>query len=145
MDRLLATKKDFSLGKWLNAAKSWGTTPEEKKLYEKNARNLITLWGDKNSKLSEYANRQWSGLLNGYYKPRWEMFFDYVIHQIQKDEEIDQKKISANIKNWEWNWVNGQNEYNDDETGDSVKIAQEIYNEYYKRILNSYKNKNQDD
>ena len=145
MDRLLATKKDFSLGKWLNAAKSWGTTPEEKKLYQKNARDLITLWGDKNSKLSEYANRQWSGLLNGYYKPRWEMFFDYVIQQMQKDEEVDQNKISETIKKWEWDWVNSQDEYNDEETGDSVKIAREIYNQYYKRILNCYKNKNQDD
>lgn len=30
MDQLLATRKDFLLGAWLNSAKGWGTTPAEK-------------------------------------------------------------------------------------------------------------------
>lgn len=107
--------------------KSWGTTPEEKKLYEKNARDLITLWGDKNSKLSEYANKQWSGLLKAYYKPRWEMFFEYLINQMENNEEIDQKKISNTIKDWEWNWVNSQDEFTEEEQGSAVKVAHEIF------------------
>ncbi|MUT98614.1 MAG: hypothetical protein EP145_05445 [Bacteroides uniformis] len=35
------------LGKWIKDAKSWGTGEEEKRLYEKNARDLVTLWGGK--------------------------------------------------------------------------------------------------
>ncbi|MGI8583557.1 MAG: alpha-N-acetylglucosaminidase C-terminal domain-containing protein [Chitinophagaceae bacterium] len=79
MDDLLATRKDFLLGTLLEAAKSWGTNENERQLYEKNARNLITLWGDKNSRLNEYACRQWSGSLNGFYKKRWEQFFSYML------------------------------------------------------------------
>ncbi|HSC37410.1 MAG TPA: alpha-N-acetylglucosaminidase, partial [Chitinophagaceae bacterium] len=75
MDRLLGTRKDFLLGPWLASARKWGTTEKEKALYERNARDLITLWGDANSPLHEYSCRQWSGLLNDFYKPRWEQFF----------------------------------------------------------------------
>jgi alpha-N-acetylglucosaminidase len=43
-DTLLSTKREYLLGKWLEDAKRWGETNEEKNLYEWNARNLITLW-----------------------------------------------------------------------------------------------------
>ncbi|MCC9168428.1 alpha-N-acetylglucosaminidase [Pontibacter harenae] len=139
MDRLVATQEDFLLGKWLNAAKAWGTTAEEKKLYEKNARNLLTLWGDKDSKLSEYANRQWSGLLNGYYRPRWQQYFDYVISQMQKGQEIDQKAFNNKIKTWEWRWVNSSEHYSDKTEGDAVAVASEMYRKYIQTIKNSYR------
>ncbi len=106
MDDLLSTRKDFLLGKWLEAAQSWGTNNEEKKLYEKNARNLITLWGDKNSRLHEYACKQWSGLLNGFYKKRWEQFFKYILSEMSKNKEPDLKFIEDQLKDWEWKWVN---------------------------------------
>src|SRR5699024_1350938 len=72
MDLLLSTNEDFLLGKWLNNAKKWGETREEKHLYEFNARNLITLWGNKTSSLHDYGRKQWSGMLKGFYKQRWE-------------------------------------------------------------------------
>jgi hypothetical protein len=33
----------------------WGTTAAEKALYEMNAKDLITLWGDQDCPLNEYA------------------------------------------------------------------------------------------
>ncbi|WP_240773428.1 alpha-N-acetylglucosaminidase [Pontibacter sp. SGAir0037] len=139
MDKLLATQKDFLLGRWLNAAKAWGTTDEEKKLYEKNARNLLTLWGNKDNKLSEYANRQWSGLLNGYYKPRWQQYFDYVVSQMEKGQEVDQKGFTEKIKNWEWQWVNSHESYRDKTEGDAVVVASGMYRKYNQRIKNGYR------
>jgi hypothetical protein len=41
-DALLHTKKDYLLCKWINSAKKMGTNYREEKLYERNARNLIT-------------------------------------------------------------------------------------------------------
>ncbi|MFC6996799.1 alpha-N-acetylglucosaminidase [Rufibacter roseus] len=139
MDKLLATQEDFLLGRWLNASKKWGTTEAEKRLYEKNARNLITLWGDKDSKLREYSNRQWSGLLNGYYKKRWQQYFDYVTGQMQKGQEIDQKAFDERIKNWEWQWVNSTESYPDETKGDAVSVANEMYLKYNASIKNSHK------
>jgi len=139
LDELLATRKDFLLGKWLNDAKRWGTSKEEKNLYEKNARNLITLWGDKNSTLREYSCRQWSGLLNGFYKKRWEQFFSYVIRQMKKREAVDEKKFDNGIKEWEWNWINSHEIYSNETKGDAITTAKEMYRKYKDAVTNMYK------
>ena len=75
IDKLLATRKDFLLGKWITDARRCGTTDAERALYERNARDLITLWGDTDSPLHEYSCRQWSGLMTDFYKARWQKFF----------------------------------------------------------------------
>ena len=66
MDALLNTRKEFLLGKWIQDARANGISETEKDLYELNARNLITLWGNKESELHEYSNRQWAGLINDF-------------------------------------------------------------------------------
>lgn len=137
-DKLLGTHKDFLLGKWLNDAKSWGTTPQEKILFEKNARNLITLWGDKNSTLSEYSCRQWAGMLSGYYKPRWQQFFAYADSQMLLNKPIDQKAFDENIKTREWNWVNGKEEYAAKPAGSPVQTARNLYQKYKPVISKLY-------
>lgn len=135
MELLLASRKDFLLGNWLEAAKGWGATMQEKALYEKNARNLITLWGDKNSRLHEYACKQWSGLIIGFYKPRWERFFNIVSQSIAANNQPDFKKFEEDIKDWEWKWVNSSEKYPTQIEGTSVKIALQLYKKYYHKIL----------
>ena len=68
MDTLLSTRKEFLLGVWLESAKAMGTNAEESALYEKNARNLLGTWGNKDCKLFDYACKQWSGMMDGYYR-----------------------------------------------------------------------------
>lgn len=140
MDELLATRKDFLLGKWINAAKSWGTNNDEKKLYEKNARNLITLWGDKNSRLHEYACKQWAGLLNGFYKKRWEQFFVYIERQMSNNNKADLTSIEEQLKNWEWQWVNSTETYTDIPKGDAITKAKLIHQKYFKLISQKSEN-----
>ncbi len=132
MDRLLATQKDFMLGPWIADARSCGFTPEEKDLYEQNARDLITLWGDANNRLHEYSCRQWSGLFNDFYKPRWEQFFA----QVRKDwHQFDQKAFDEKIKQWEWQWVVSNNEFPVEPTGNPTEIAIELYKKYRDKII----------
>lgn len=45
IDKLLATDEHFLLGVWLENAKNMSTDDQERRLYEYNARNQITLWG----------------------------------------------------------------------------------------------------
>jgi alpha-N-acetylglucosaminidase len=134
MDVLLATRKDFMLGPWLSTARSQGTTPAEKALYEQNARDLITLWGDANSPLHEYSNRQWSGLLNDFYKPRWQQFFAMLQQSLQTGAEPDLKQFEATIKNWEWKWVKTQKQFPVVAIGDPVKASIKMYNKYRKEL-----------
>jgi alpha-N-acetylglucosaminidase len=139
MDGLLATRKDFLLGPWIADARSRGVTPDEKALYERNARNLITLWGDANSPLHEYANRQWSGLLNDFYKPRWLQFFDMLQLSSQINTSPDLKTFEQNIREWEWRWVNEQKNFPIQPVGKSIRKAEEIYHRYRTIIEEAYK------
>lgn len=130
MDELLATRKDFMLGPWISSARSWGTNPQEKALYEQNARDLITLWGDANNPLHEYANRQWSGLLNDFYKPRWQQFFEELTQALANKREPDLAKLDAKIRTWEWNWVQAHKDFPLTTQGNSHQIAQKMYKKY---------------
>nr|WP_319397471.1 alpha-N-acetylglucosaminidase [uncultured Carboxylicivirga sp.] len=131
MDRLLATRKDFLLGPWIADARACGQTDEEKALYEQNARDLITLWGSADNRLHEYSNRQWSGLINDFYKPRWEQFFD----KVRKDwKSFDQETFDEDIKQWEWQWVTKRFDYPIEATGDANKIVKELHQKYRSKI-----------
>ncbi|WP_026998121.1 alpha-N-acetylglucosaminidase [Flectobacillus major] len=132
MDELLATRKDFMLGPWISSARSWGNTAQEKALYEQNARDIITLWGDANSPLHEYANRQWSGLLNDFYKPRWQQFFSELSMALSNQNEPDLVKFDQKIREWEWNWVKTQKNFPVATKGNSHLVAQKMYNKYRK-------------
>lgn len=130
LDRLLGTRRDFLLGKWLNDAKAWGTNETETNLYERNARDLITLWGDKASPLHEYACKQWSGLIGSFYKPRWEKFFAETLDSMALHKAMDVKAFDTRLEDWEWAWVNGHEPYPDQPTGDPVATAVALYHKY---------------
>jgi alpha-N-acetylglucosaminidase len=132
MDQLLATRTDFLLGKWIADARSCGMDSNEKDLYELNARNLVTLWGDKESELHEYANRQWAGLIKGFYKPRWEQFFEYLRAKVILGARMEMNDFDAAVKNWEWQWVTGRDVYPATPTGNAVEVATALYNKYGK-------------
>jgi alpha-N-acetylglucosaminidase len=130
MDMLLATRKDFLLGKWIADARRCGTTDAEKALYEQNARDLITLWGDADSPLHEYSCRQWSGLLTDFYKVRWQKFFETTALAMKAGKSVDIVTFDKEISQWEWQWVNTQKNFPTEPTGNSIQVAKLLYNKY---------------
>ncbi|MGM9478269.1 alpha-N-acetylglucosaminidase [Pedobacter sp. GSP4] len=138
MDQLLATRKDFMLGPWVNQARTWGNTPSEKALYEMNAKDLISLWGNQKSPLNEYACRQWSGLLNDFYKPRWLRFFEHASLALNDHKAIDTQKFNNDVSAWEWNWVNKRKDYPIKTVGSPVGKAIAMYNKYHQLIIKAY-------
>lgn len=71
-DRLLCSHPTLRLENWLTYARNWGSTPELKDYYEKNARRIVTIWGPP---VDDYSARIWSGLIRDYYLPRWQHYF----------------------------------------------------------------------
>jgi alpha-N-acetylglucosaminidase len=130
MDMLLSTRKEFLLGPWVADARKWGTGKKEKALYEMNAKDLITLWGDENCPLNEYACRQWSGLLNDFYKPRWQRFFESAEKALVDAKEMDNENFVMEIKQWEWQWVNKRKDYPVAAAGSPVIVSQQLYKKY---------------
>jgi alpha-N-acetylglucosaminidase len=139
MDRLLATRKDFLLGRWLSDAKAWGTIPAEKALYERNARDLITLWGDKNSPLHEYSSRQWAGLLKNFYRARWQQYFTYVGSCMRQQKPVDDTYFDEKMKDWEWKWVNAKELYPVVTQGDAIVLSKALYAKYTAVVHQTYK------
>jgi alpha-N-acetylglucosaminidase len=134
LDLLLGSRKDFLLGPWVADARAWGANTIEKSLYEKNAKNLITLWGDAKCPLNEYACRQWSGLMNDFYKPRWQQFFALAEESIKTQMPLDHKIFEEKIQKWEWKWVNKRQDYPVSVIGDPVVIAKKLYGKYRGKI-----------
>ncbi|HTI92482.1 MAG TPA: alpha-N-acetylglucosaminidase [Puia sp.] len=135
MDILLSTRKDFLLGRWIGDARRCGVDAAEKDLYEKNARDLITLWGDKESGLHEYSCRQWAGLIRDFYRPRWEQYFVYLRHKFVLGDRMETTDFEQSIKDWEWKWVNTNGVvYPEEPVGDAVEVVRRMYKKYAPRL-----------
>jgi alpha-N-acetylglucosaminidase len=130
LDALLATRRDFLLGPWIRDARQCGITAAEKALYERNAKNLITLWGDENNRLHEYSCRQWSGLIKDFYKPRWQQFFKILQEDLEKGEPADLVAFESQIKKWEWAWVTTEKQYPVKTNGDEVATVIRMHRKY---------------
>ena len=103
LDRLLAARPRFRLSTHLAAARRWGKTRAEKNLYERNLRRLLTTWGGHN--LDSYAYKEWSGLLSGFYRERWRMFFERARNALRSRDFFDSAGWNAFIENWEERWI----------------------------------------
>ena len=107
LDAVLAYEPYFLLGKWIADARAWGADRAEADYFERNARNLITTWGDRGSDLCDYAERSINGLVSAFYKPRWEMFFKAVESELDGDGEFsaeDAARYNEEVCDFEADW-----------------------------------------
>ncbi len=144
-DRLLSTRKEYLLGRWLEDAKRWGDSESEKSLYEWNARNLITLWGEKCTEnqyddLNNYAYKQWSGLFTDYHLVRWTGFFDSVEADIRNGREWNRAPFLESSCQWEKNWSTEKDLFPVAPSGDPVEISREMYLKYAPAVLEFSRN-----
>lgn len=127
-DRLLATRPEFKVGRWLESARNLGSTEEEKDWYEWNARVQITTWGNRvaadDGGLHDYAHREWNGLLRDFYYLRWKTWLD---EQLKSFEGGQPKAIDFYAL--EEPWTLKHNSYASEAEGNPVDIACDIYRE----------------
>lgn len=119
-DSLLGTLSDFRLGRWLEQALACGDTQVEKAFYERNARTLITTWGNREAAdtgmLHDYAHREWQGLLHDFYRPRWKMWFDARLESWPAVPVIDFYPMEAE-------WAGNCGGYSSEPEGDPIEAA----------------------
>ena len=139
IDRVLGTQGYFLVGKWISDARSWGADEAEKAYFERNARNLITTWSDKDMLLNDYASRTWNGLVRTYYKVRWEKFFAAVESAMDADGSFDEEdyaafsdEVTAYEKQW---WDERLYDFPSTPAGDAKAVAAELYAKYRERII----------
>jgi len=100
---------------------------ENSNAYKLNAKSLITTWGSFNQcetgGLHDYSNRQWSGLIGDFYKPRWERWINNRKKEL-KNESFEEK---IDWFYWEWSWVRQDTEYDcTPKELDLIAISKEI-------------------
>lgn len=151
-DSLLGTRREFRLGHWTEAARSLGSTPQEKDLYEWNARVQITTWGNRTCAdkggLRDYAHKEWQGLLRDFYFVRWHTYLDALSRQMQASMRPDPaalgggpnaNKTSSELFlmalphgpeiDWyaiEEPWTLRHNHYSPDPVGDPITLARRV-------------------
>jgi len=140
-DILLSTRKEYLLGTWLEDAKRWGQSSEKKALYEKNARNLITLWGEECTEnqyddLNNYSYKQMAGMFSEYHLVRWNKFFDGVETALRNNQNWDRTPFLEASCAWEKNWSHQNNVFTNIPKGDPVEVSRAIWKKYSPFLTN---------
>ena len=136
IDELLASNKNTLVGKWIEDAKSMSVIPSEKAYYEKDARKIITVWGEKGRDLNDYGNRSISGLMKDYYGGRWRIFIEESIKAVETGKQVDEKAILEKVNQFSWDWSEAKNSYPSKPKGNTVIISKRLYQKYINDILN---------
>lgn len=110
IDNLMSGQPLNSLSYWLKSAWDYGSSAQESKLYLKNAKMLITLWGGEGH-LNDYASRSWKGMYKEFYWPRWKMFLQAQRESAVNNTSFDESKVRETIKQWEIKWCDSPEMY----------------------------------
>jgi len=137
IDRLVATQHESLLGGWIEQARAFGDTGEEKNYYEKDARILISTWGGRGNGETDYASKDWSGMISTYYKPRWQLFFDELRQTLPSGSEPDMKAFDEKRKDFEWQWENTDKttqSFLSKPEGDAFQLSLRLYKKWVKYL-----------
>ena len=149
IDRLLQTREELSLFKWLSDAHDAANTDNDKQNFEINVLTQISLWGPiNNTVLYDMAWHEWGGLIKTYYAMRWRSFFELLavnFKGIRRISTVTHKQLNdrnehrgsgfyKNLERTERNWIatcspeepSGEN---------TLSVAKELLSKYRKAIL----------
>ncbi|MBQ8674505.1 MAG: alpha-N-acetylglucosaminidase [Bacteroides sp.] len=123
-DRLLGSRSEFRVGRWIALARNKGATDEEKALYEWNARVQITTWGNRtcadDGGLRDYAHKEWNGLLRDFYYKRWSAYW-----QTLQDVLDGKPMVTLDYYAMEEPWTLARNPYEAAPEGSPIELARE--------------------
>lgn len=129
--RLTACHPVFSMRRWIDTARQWGDTQEEKAYYERNARRLLTLWVDNLGDINDYAGRPWDGLIQTFYAHRWALFIDTAIGCVAQGKRFDDKAFTQQCYTFEERFCELDIPMLYPPKGDAMTLSRQLYNKYF--------------
>ncbi|MEV0953261.1 alpha-N-acetylglucosaminidase TIM-barrel domain-containing protein [Promicromonospora sp. NPDC050249] len=78
LDDLAGARPETRVSTWIDAARAWGDTDAERDAMEREARSLVSVWGEQHNGLHDYSGRHWQGLVRDLYLPRWQAWADWL-------------------------------------------------------------------
>ncbi|MGW6455951.1 alpha-N-acetylglucosaminidase [Streptomyces sp. NPDC055078] len=124
-DTMAGCHRAFLLGPWLEDAKRLATSPEEAVELERTARVMLTTWGDRvvAGQLSNYANRDWHGLIGDVHVPQWETYLNEVATALAEGRAPK----SIDWYPGEEAWTRDRRAYPVKPTGDAHRTARRVH------------------
>lgn len=130
LDSLAACEPSLRLDRWLSDATACADNPEEAAYYRKNACTLITIWG-KECSIRDYATRLWSGLIDSYYAPRWEMYIEEILSCMKDGRKYDENAFFERLEIFENDWVENDKEIVFRPSSDYKKLSYALLDKYF--------------
>ena len=135
-DKLMGANEYFLLGKWLNDARKWASSPEEVQHMEWCAKRQITDWG---GHIGPYSVKEWSGL-GTKAAPEWRIYTDELIKSIEENRAADMTAYNNKRLEFYNQWLNTKDELPFEPQGNAVEISAEML-EKCGQLLEEYKTK----
>lgn len=123
IDRLAATRRDMLLGTWVAEAEAWARDEQQRRDYAVDARRLVTTWTVPGTRLEDYAGRCWSGLVSGYYMPRWRLWVDAMVSLLESGEEPDATAFEESVCAFEDEWIRSDQIHPTEPVGVTARVA----------------------
>jgi alpha-N-acetylglucosaminidase len=121
LDQLLGAHKAFLLAPNLQRARNYSSLGAEgqppapdrqqalAEMYERNLRTQLTIWGTSaahgDSEVSDYANKEWSGLISTFYLPRWRAWLGRLQQDLQQQRPYDPVAWRLEVLNSTYAWI----------------------------------------
>lgn len=130
VDKLVSTRPEYSFDKWVSDSHRFAASDAPESYFEKNAKVLVTTWGPKGNVVTDYAARDWSGLIKQYYLPRWEKFFAITRDCMMTSTNFDQKKFDEDITEMEWSFCEKPYQFNLEKSGNVPDLSLSLLKKY---------------
>ena len=128
LDRLLSTRPEYHLWRWIASARNCAVEDWEADHYEYNARLQVTRWGGPRS-LTVYAHKEWAGLIRDYYVPRWKLFSEELARSLH-DASFDEDRWHQFMDQWELDFACKKDTSEEKPATDIVELARELLAKY---------------
>ncbi|HVU26324.1 MAG TPA: alpha-N-acetylglucosaminidase [Verrucomicrobiae bacterium] len=129
-DRLLRTHQLFQFGHYLEFPLKAASNPADDARYEANAKRLITLWGEPDSELFGYAQRQYGGLMGDYNRGAWQIFLNYASRTLHEDGDFNAAVADHMVRQYTEAWIHRRDRYPVVSQSDTITEARMILDKY---------------
>lgn len=123
LDRLAGTVPGTRVAAWLDRARSWSDDAGEQAILERDARRLVSVWGEQSSGLHDYSGRHWEGLVRDLYRPRWLAWTGWLEETARAGGAADEGVLRRRIVRIEEDWVRSHHRYSAVPEGAAVDAA----------------------
>ena len=87
--------------------------------------------------MTDYANRDWNGLIATYYLPRWEKFIAETEESLSGGKPFDEDAFLKWCNDFEWKWAHSFNKMNSHPSGNPRELSQNLFDKYAPEIMDA--------